>query len=706
MPSSDPGDLVASIDQLVLAIRRTHLGPTCRLTAAPRTRARRRLDHLSRLLISVQRLTRGLPHDRTTALSDWIRLSTLLQLVDQDCFEHSGSSEDEDDDEQDDRRRQGSGSSATRHTLHQLIQEIQEQVIRPISLFTRKRRRPRDPTSSTDDEEPRPTPSPEPSPPRTTPETLRERLDQAYALHLAVHDPDQLDQHRKIGPLPLPPAPLVSNSAPPPDPEESFEPPLSTTERILSRFPPQWTQTTLSRLHSNPQPTLDELKRLLWTYADPLIPSRLGQRQLKPLLRAQFLSPTPRPLDYPNFKSKALHPLFELLGRLCSPARDEQARALVEQLERSQQVDDVVQMTVAVLVMMDQMEVDLRFARRMAERHLGAESDGRKGREQKAIEVEREVVREVGRRMGSGTVKEETERWIRARIGPSDIPRTMGNGFRKALLEAMFDSRAVSCIDIDPIATATSMEEGPPNRLPLTLLVPAPRIFKLQNQLQALIIVACLNSIVNANLGAGNRTQTQAQEERSVLMTRLWALLKGMVDFDSSGTGREVDTTLVNLLDELMRTYRRTRTHVGEDGESGMKEKEVEMGFKRRLESVLRYEDPVFRLFSKRLKEGIEMELEKAFSSTSASMSGTGRSVPIGLKTGRQVLTSSASSSSSSNPTSQARKRFETLDFQPVSIKGFEGLQEPLGQVIHQIERLLHWVHKVWGNELDWNMQA
>ncbi|KDE05628.1 hypothetical protein MVLG_03999 [Microbotryum lychnidis-dioicae p1A1 Lamole] len=676
MPGPSPVELLASVNQLVLALQRTYLPRASVCTTPPGSRRRQRLDHLSRLLIRLQRLT---TRERQDA-SDWISLNTLLQHVDQDFLDglsggigsSSGKEAHDDGDDQSGslpKRLEGT-TLAMRNKLRQVIQGIQA-YLQSTSVSTRKRRRPRDGFISDHElEHPATGTTPDPL-------TLREKLDQAYALHLAVHDPLKLEQHRRIGPLPPAPADAEGSQE-----EGATVPSLSTASQILSRLPPHWTETTLSSLRSSePEVTLDGLKALLWKHADSLIPSRLGHGNLKPLLRDTLLAPTSRPLSYATFKTKILHPLFELLGRLCSPARDDQARTLMERLDKSKQVEHVVALTLDALVLIDQMHLDLRFARKLAKRHLGSEQLDRLEMEKKAIESERRVVWQILKNKEWGTtVLPETGRWIRER-GGAEAGSTMEKGFRKALLEAVFDTRAVECVDINSTtSTSTTTEGGSSHRLPLTLLVPASRIFTLQNHLQALVIVACLNSVVSSNVALGSTSQ-----ERSNMTRRLWTLLQGIVASDSESNGKgEGEIKLVNLVDEVMQLHRGKPAW-----EKVTKEENMEEGLKRRVESVLRYEDPVFKLFSRRLKEGVERELDR----TSSTKLGEDRNVPRELKTGRQLLSSSSTPSTPSTPKPEAGV---------VSIKGFEDLQEPLGQVLVQLQAILDWAQKVWGEELGW----
>ncbi|GAA5990116.1 hypothetical protein JCM10908_005827 [Rhodotorula pacifica] len=458
--------------------------------------------------------------------------------------------------------------------------------------------------------------------------------------------------------------------------------------------------------------------------------------------------------------------LVRVLQRLCAPARDGDVRLLLDTIKSSihvleaaspngtaaaatapSKLVDLVQQT---LDLAEAMKADLdRF-------HTGvrtAMTDSMSDKDLREVIKDEQARRErtvVIQWYGSEEhVRQATWRWCSAVLmealasDAAETDRSVSReDFVRALVEMLCSQQAVALpplqdagLDADSASTGLSTAPATQNRAPASqqqqeaprhsranvvpppLVVLAPLLFELQNQLQAIVVLACLSVLVaSVEPAASSATTAEQTGARDGLFRRLWTILDASIDRPRSPRHVSGDnlatispeaalpdeaTRLANLADEIL-AHLTSREPSGGGVEaqhvvvnSAALEQRVRSG----VDRILRYEDPVWRLLSNRLKVGIETALLESIRFGRSGPAGQPQQIPSHLQTGR------LRSSATSQPVSQAS---QTGLYKMQPIKGFEApafladkvqdlaMQKLFGEV---------WVHveTVWCDVLNWN---
>lgn len=450
-----------------------------------------------------------------------------------------------------------------------------------------------------------------------------------------------------------------------------------------------------------------KLRSQIWNACAPLIPAKLDAGRARLDLEAQLCRE--EPFDQVTQATTLFkYVVVKLLARLCAPSRDSQVADLEARIaHRTSEVkpgthqDDVRQLVGIFKGTLDlavAVKADLSTFRANATAAMMNDDDWERLVEKEAGERERKAVLElVG---GSEAVKSATKAWLAVAQGErtQNLAATRSleadaidfDSVAQALVGALFQETAVSTAllqeasqgDQSNSATTTRLECLPP-----IFAVPVPQLVVVQNMLQAIIILACLSALV--------RIPAQSTEHER-LMERLWIILAA-ASTESIPTGADEGTKLNHIADELIEASRRvsSATPTVQQGQA-----EVQQEFEReaqRLKAgvnrILRYEEPVYKLFKSRLKDALSNSavrmLRRGQEAGETTVATPGPATLVGtvarLRTGRI-------SGSSSPRISEAKKARPALE----TIKGFERVMDRVQLAAQQIHDVLLWCWETW----------
>lgn len=357
----------------------------------------------------------------------------------------------------------------------------------------------------------------------------------------------------------------------------------------------------------------------LWKASNPLVPSRIKE---KPLLQLEFATTTSFSLQS---ATKTLHHLLLTLAKLVAPARDTQVYNLIKSIstESNSSLPSsstslpsptailsftpstsltphlLVEAIRSTLAFTQVMKSDLdQFKRNLVKFTPPTELELKGLIEGEARKRERATVEAMYNSLGIESVKSTIE-WICTKCGISELDwKNMKSDTRKeklseALIEMLFTGVSVG---FPPNDSSTEVS----NIAPPIFVIPLPNLFKLQNLIQAFIILACLISLA---------PETTSEE----MIERLFTILS----FESKDLD-ENETRLANLSDELTKPIL---------GSNQIEIKRIRDGVNR----ILRYEDPVYNLLKNRLKLAIQVAMKR----TLQPIGLTQPEVPVSMKTGR-----------------------------------------------------------------------
>ncbi|GAA5880068.1 hypothetical protein JCM3774_003297 [Rhodotorula dairenensis] len=470
-----------------------------------------------------------------------------------------------------------------------------------------------------------------------------------------------------------------------------------------------------------------------------------------------------------------LERLVRVLQRLCAPARDPDVRTLLDILKaRAEQTvtrpvptqveelstpqPDLVDLVQQTLDLAEAMKADLdRFQAEVRHYTAAAGNSPRDNDELQAL-----IEQEAGPREralvvdwyggGEDGVRHATWSWCQRHRGDAASPkgedlhaghRVSREEFAHALAETLFAQQAVTIPDLDetpapdlsprvswdgyghaagkqPDTTpAAATGNGNENILPPPLVVLAPLLFELQNQLQAVIIVACLVTLVTsidqpATVSSG----------LDPLIQRLWTILDmsitrrttyGHPATTTSGVpGTEVDesTQLAHLADEILAHFAApSSSEPPRNARPAAAAAELETRVRSGVDRILRYEDPVWRVLSNRLKAAVETALLESIRRSSLGgaepesvPSKRGQQMPSHLQTGRSNR--AARSTPQSLLGSPRASRTGSLGSRSV-IKGFDRpafLADKTAELVGSriVGEVWGHVNKVWSRALGW----
>lgn len=342
------------------------------------------------------------------------------------------------------------------------------------------------------------------------------------------------------------------------------------------------------------------------------------------------LSPTSAPLQ-----SAARHfrELLSILRERCAPIRDAELDDLGQRLEEPSLQElpkacvDVVK---GILRLADHMKEDL------AGFVLGTrtENEARLWIKRKAINLERQLVFEM---FPPSLIRKSYHEWL------GQVSQEVNKPVAR-LVKAIGSS-----IPVSPFPPSE-------NLLPPPLMFSAFDLLKLQNLLQALVILASLRSLVRVS-----------PERGSTWMSRIWTLLEIEVEKDA---WEPVETRLINLEDEVVQAAGITGTS------------EDESRLRDAVQRSLRMDSPVFLLLRSRLLTSLQERLMEAVPLDPVQ-------VPMRLKTGR-------------SPGIETHYDEDKLQERDLNVKGFDDPIMKLGikKVVNRMRSSLAWVEECWSEHL------
>lgn len=416
-------------------------------------------------------------------------------------------------------------------------------------------------------------------------------------------------------------------------------------------------------------PPTDDLAGL-WSIVSSLIPEERDPESdsLDRASLAHIFSKASSTTD-PVPAQTALQALLITFHDQCSPARDEQIKSLLSRLQVKEAITEATLRDVAsgTIELARGMREDVH---RFGVKNFGPGQEDARGKLSQLMAQGSEL---DAVELAEKDIKGTTLRWVETATEASstndddDLWRRIHVG----LLHSVFSEIPVSIPftkghpDFTPPPLPRPIVEGaPPNYLPPIFYVPQPLIFELQNHLQALVILACLATLVPAPPQpppSSSSLPSSASAAGPTLYDRLWTILKAAGD----------NTKLVHLSDELIKSR---GTSVGE-----AEQKRVREGVNR----ILRYEDPAFKLLRKRLKEGLE-----SVAGFGLEDDVQGRGLPGRMSSGR----ARGNGGGSSTP-----RRGEVKV--PV-VRGFERIKDKVEEVAEEARGYVSWARELWDGRL------
>lgn len=422
-------------------------------------------------------------------------------------------------------------------------------------------------------------------------------------------------------------------------------------------------------------------------------------------LRAEFL---PANSDFSlHSAATALHNLVTTLAKLAAPVRDAQVSTLLGSIaspfdsnipSTDPTVPSLVRAVKDILDLTSEMKSDVaNFKKLVAKEALAKDSKWEELLKDIAGLRERKVMLEIYG--AQEAIQREFSTWIRRK---TDVDEAGWNVKSKegreeilanAFVEAIFSDVAAGLPSFDDLPVSLSSSDvDSSNVLPPSFLVQCPELFKLQNAIQALIILACLLSLLPST---PTTTRSTSSTESSsfpklddALVERLWTVLKS--EYDDSSTqdqpsGAEASHTKVaHLADELI--------HLSSNGSAlgvGNSAFSEEMGLRAAVERILKCDDPVYRLLKGRLKGAIGGALKTVYRAESSQSGG----VPT-MRTGRGSV-DLPRRKESTGPSER-----KTVGI----VKGFDRslvLMNRLSEVVDDLNTGLDWSRLVWADLLQ-----
>lgn len=336
--------------------------------------------------------------------------------------------------------------------------------------------------------------------------------------------------------------------------------------------------------------------------------------------------------------------VLDLLEPYIAPARDDQlssARSLLLSARSSAPGSSMREAIRATFEVMLLSNADMAAFRHRLLGGKGAKEDMWTAVKAEAQRRGREAVATVWGKVTQAQISE----WL--------ADRTLGG----AILDVVFSRFPVSAPPPRSLRTDGAPTSG--NQLPPFLCIQTIRLFKLQNDLQLVVTLAALSVVL------GPAPPSSSAPPTSVWFPRLAAILESATSPDPSSS--DPPTTLQNVFDIIASA--RPDKHG----------KELEDSVRR----VLRYEDPVWSLLQRRLKDALLTALSAAPIAASAQ-------APSALRTGRSEASTSADGQTGRGKVVVAK------------VKGFEGdfLRGKVDAAATEVRRMTDWTEQAWADLL------
>ena len=279
------------------------------------------------------------------------------------------------------------------------------------------------------------------------------------------------------------------------------------------------------------------------------------------------------------------------------------------------------------------------------------------------------------------------------------------------------NSEVISPLSAHPIGGSASpkppMPEArpaklPPNSLPPPFLATAPTLHTAQNYLQALVVAACLRSLVRLPprpTPTDPSAPPTPEDSTHNFMERVWTLLKSFADKEP---GAET-TRVMNLADEVVRV-RRTCANDSQAGshDSGP-DQEEEARLRAAVDRTLQPHDPVFVLLQTRLLRALAAWLVSAPETpglgAAAGISSPRPSTPVVMQTGRE-RPGMRPRLHTEDPTASSNgvlAEWERARARPRVIKGFEDevLVRAVAETFGGVGMAVDWMDGIWRDLIE-----
>ncbi|GAA5871940.1 hypothetical protein JCM16303_000921 [Sporobolomyces ruberrimus] len=447
----------------------------------------------------------------------------------------------------------------------------------------------------------------------------------------------------------------------------------------------------------------------------PLIPCRLGQGSIKRQVETLLL-------EKDNVKSKGainiaakgfetIQSLLQVLRQLCAPARDSQVSKLLERSHEEgsrKDLGQLVELVKDVLDLAKDMQEDLERFRNEVKLEMTREDDVLQAVREETGERERKMVREIvsdesedKATNDDAVIRETTRRWARNESTTHDTETLTKEAVAEALVDALFRDQAIGPPPVPGSTTSSSLSHrmtALTNSVPPILYSTCPRLFELQNQFQALTILACLITIHSSSTSSTSSPRTSSD-----YIFRLWTILISEIPSLSTKTSSfsSTPTRLAHLSDEII-------SHLTEQGTSQLGE--AEKGKVRSsVDRILKDQDPVFKLLRKRLRDGVKIGVVEALRKRERKLEegathGDGRQVPSDLRTGRKTKGMASTGAKASLFSLGKNRRISLREVLSVPhIKGYEALRVQVDETLKEkFVDVWEWMEEVWGDVLEW----
>ncbi|KAL1677296.1 hypothetical protein EV122DRAFT_291192 [Schizophyllum commune] len=450
-----------------------------------------------------------------------------------------------------------------------------------------------------------------------------------------------------------------------------------------------------------------------------------GHRVLS-VLSAPYPPPSVSPL---HTTIALLRDTLAALKERCAPVRDEKIDQIVSELDRAPPYSSedslhpeqrAEHQAIASRIVIDSIQALISLAQEMksdlTQTVLGVMTE----QQIRTIVTKEARIRErdlILTLMSKDTVKEAWSAWVnevKAHANAPELPAWIAR-----LLEALGANVPVAANMIQyisqPSDSAESRPPPPPNNLPPPFFFCAPDLFRLQNYLQALVIVASLRSLVNIPHTSHNSHFSPSTSND--LTHRLWTLLEAEIKPEHEAGASAGETKIINLADEVLRARKlahdasapesvpQTDETAHRAGDTAHTSQEDESKVRAAVERTLRAEDPVFALLQKRVVEWLARAL--------AAPPPPPPVAPERMRTGRDGVGAGSghgrTGSHSGHGRTGSHGRTDSLEDDvptglPPPPKGFEDavLAKALRDAVRMLQtQCVQWVRGVWGDVVE-----
>jgi len=311
----------------------------------------------------------------------------------------------------------------------------------------------------------------------------------------------------------------------------------------------------------------------IWQSAKPLLTPHKALDQKIANLELSFQTVDPPPSAIVD----SLSDLVDILGRLCAPVRDPSVKTASDRISSCRELlslqgatskaEDAVQAAKAsVYTLVQEMQQDMKAFKAGYIAVSRGESELREEMRSEAMKRERQAVTEL--------YGEDIMSRLAVCCGASQASLSR-NQVAIRLTQLLFHHQALTVPDP---AMSRQMQ---PSDLPPIFLLAAKHLFRMQNRLQAIAVLATLSTLVPGDSSKADWAH------------RVWTLLDYEIDAPESASEY---TKVANISDEILLAIDSKA-----DLDATRRDK-----IRRQVESMSSFEDPVFKLLRNRLEATIK----------------------------------------------------------------------------------------------------